>query len=297
MFDVVYKKYDFPPEGLPSLKNAYMSIKENPDANALFETAQETLLHPNQVVFDDVTAKILEETNLQHYTLNAVICIFCLDALGDIYKEQNNQEQFDKRVEALKPQLLRCKEKHDLWGLEECFWQWMFHGWQCAHIGRLTFEPFHHFRDITYKGIRKGDPVILIHIPGGKPLNTDEVMESLRLAYDRFKDRFENETVPFMTHSWLIYPPYLNGVFKESGNMYKFAKLFDVIDQNAENYLNFQNIFGCSYPGEKELCNLPQETSLQRNILQFIKEGKVMGQGYGFLLYGKNGIIKDNEKH
>ena len=78
MFEFIYKKYHFQPEGLHSLKNAYTSIKENPDTKALFETAQETLLHPNQVVFDDVTAKILEQTNLHHYTLNAVICISCL---------------------------------------------------------------------------------------------------------------------------------------------------------------------------------------------------------------------------
>ena len=94
-----------------------------------------------------------------------------------------------------------------------------------------------------------------------------------------------------MTHSWLIYPPYSESVFKKGSNLERFARLFDVIESNDEGFSNFATVFGMPY-SEENLEKAPQETSLQRNMLKFIKDGNPMGQGYGMFLYGKNGIIK-----
>lgn len=285
------KKLDFPPDSYSFLEKAFLSVSKNPETAILFQTAKDSLLHPNSVIFDGATAKIIEITELHPYTLNVILCISCLESLEKIYEQAKLGKNLDKHINSLKPQLIRCKEEHNIWGITNGFWQWMFHEWQCVKLGRLEFEPFYHFIDIPYKGIKKGDFAILIHIPGGSPLDMDEVMESLRLGYNYFKDKFENEVVPFFTHSWLLYPPYMNGVFKEGANLQKFASLFDIIAQNNGEFINFSNIFGCPYPG-KDLTNVPQQTSLQRNMLKFIEQGYDMGQGYGFLLYDKNGIKK-----
>ncbi len=291
MFIQLCKELDFPVESLPVLEKAYQSVTENTEVNILFQTASDSLLHPNNILYDEATAKIVETIKIHPYTLNIVLCISCLESLSKIYEEARLKEKFDKHVTVLKAQLISCKEKSDIWGVKEGFWQWMFHDWHCVKLGRLKFEPFYHFCDVSYKGIKKGDPVILIHIPGGSPLDVEEVMESLKNGYNYFKDRFENRIVPFITHSWLIYPPYLNGVFKEGGNLQKFARLFDIIGKNEGDFVNFSNIFGCPYPGE-DLSNVPLKTSLQKNMLQFIMQGKVMGQGYGIFLYDENGIVK-----
>jgi hypothetical protein len=209
-----------------------------------------------------------------------------------MYEEAGKSKVLEECVGYLKPRLLSCKKDSDVWGIKDGFWQWMFHELNCVTLGRLEYEPFHHFCDTPYKRIKKGDPVILIHIPRGKSLEMDEVTESLASAYAYFKDRFENETVPFMTHSWLLYPPFFNGVFKEGGNIQRFASLFDIISENTAGFQNFPNVFGCPYPGE-DLSRVPKETSLQRNMLNFIMQGNVMGEGYGIFLYGKNGIVKE----
>jgi hypothetical protein len=198
----------------------------------------------------------------------------------------------DTFVKNLKPNLLRCKDDHGVWGIKDAFWQWMFHELWCERLGRLEFEPFHHFCDVDYKGIKKGDPVILIHIPRGKSLDMDEVMESIALGYERYKNQFEDEIVPFMTHSWLLYPPFLREVFKKGGNLQKFSELFDIIAENEAGYANFPNVFGCEYPKFGDLGSVAQDTSLQRSMLEFIKRGNLMGEGYGIFLYGKNGIAK-----
>ena len=80
-------------------------------------------------------------------------------------------------------------------------------------------------------------------------------------------------------------------MFKEGGNVQEFAKLFDIIDENAADFQNFPNVFGCTYPGG-DLSNVPQETSLQKSMLKFINQGNVMGEGYGIFFYGKDGLLK-----
>lgn len=286
------KELDFPGESLSVLERAYLSVTENADVDKLFQTAQDSLLRAHQLVFDDATKQLLKLTNLPAYTLNALLCISALEPLGKIYEAAGKMESFDQYVRTLKQTLISCKEQFGVWGIQTAFWQWMFHDWRCAELGRLIFEPYYHFSDVSYHGIQKGDPVILIHIPAGTPLDMDEVMESLSRGYHYFKDRFPEEVVPFITHSWLLYPPYLNGVFKEGGNLQKFAGLFDVISQN-ENYSDsFEHVFDRPYPGKENLRDVPQKTSLQRNMLQFIKQGNAMGDGYGIFLYGKNGIIR-----
>ena len=291
MFTEICKALDFPPESYNTLTEAYLSLTDNQEANTLFQRAVDTLLTPNEVVFNEMSAKLTELKAIHPYTLNMVLCISVLEPLGKLYEDAGLTEELETHKKALKQKLQSCKENFGMWGLEDCFWQWMFHELNCVSLGRLEFEPFHHCSDVEYKGIKKGDPVILIHIPRAKSLDIDEVMDSLALGYERFKDRFDNGVVPFMTHSWLLYPPFLSEVFKKGGNIQKFAELFDIIAENTAGYQNFPNVFGCPYPGE-DLSGVPQETSLQRSMLEFIKRGNLMGEGCGIFLYGENGILK-----
>ena len=290
MFMQLCKTLEFPSESFSTLEKAYLSVKENQKANALFLTAQQSLLKPNGIAFKEATAGITEIIDIHPYTLNLLLCVCCIDPLRKAFAEAGLEKKLDEEIDRLRADVLSCKTNFNVWGVKKGFWQWMFHELNCITLGRLEYEPFHHF-SVPYGGIKKGDPVILIHIPGGTLLKMDEVEKSLECAYEYFKGRFDNETVPFITHSWLIYPPFLNGVFKEGGNVQKFAELFNIIDQNTAEFQNFSNVFGCAYPGE-DLSRVPQETSLQRSMLKYIMQGNLMGEGYGIFFYGKNGIEK-----
>lgn len=286
------KELGFPEESIAVFEETYQTVMCDPDAKIQFSLAKDSLLRPNTAAFYESTEKIIAMTKVHPYALNLVLCVACLEPLRKIYDDLGLQEKYNIYLNNLKPLLIKCKESSGVWGLTEALWNWIFHAWQCVKLGRLHYEPYFHFSNVSYKGIHKGDPVILIHIPGGAPLNMDDVMESLAMAYLHFKSRFQNETVPFITHSWLIYPPYQNGVFKEGGNLQKFIKLFDVIEAGDEHFGNFSTVFGCPYPG-KDLSGVPQKTSLQRNMLEYLKQGGIMGQGYGIFFYGKNGIEKN----
>ena len=292
MFLEICMGLEFPEESIDTFEAAFVAATENSDLKARFERAKNCFLYPNEIVFGEVTSELAKATGVNIYTLFAVLCAASFEELSEMYEKAGKRDMLDTFVENLKPQLIRCKEEHGVWGIEDGFWQWMFHELWCERLGRLEFEPFHHFCEQPYRGIKKGDPVILIHIPRGNFLDIGEVMESIAMGYERYKDRFKDEIVPFMTHSWLLYPPFLREVFKEGGNLQKFAELFDIISQNEAGYQNFPNVFGCRYPKDGDFSAVPQNTSMQRSMLEFIKRGNLMGEGYGIFLYGRDGILK-----
>jgi hypothetical protein len=292
MFTDICNELGLPSESVATLEEAYIWLTEDASVKDLFAVARETLLTPNEIVFNDVIARIGKISKIHPLTVNIVLCISCIEPLKAAFEAAGKSDKLDIQLGYLKQRFLSCKEECGVWGIHDPFWQWMFHELWCERLGRLEFEPFYHFSEKTYKGIKKGDPVILIHIPRGKSLEMDEVMESLAMGYERYKGRFENEIVPFMTHSWLLYPPFLREVFKKGGNLQKFSELFDIIDQNEAGYQNFPNVFGCKYPENGDFSTVPQNTSMQRSMLEFVKRGNIMGEGYGIFFYGKDGIIK-----
>ena len=290
MFIELCKELDFPEESLSDLNDAYLCVTENPETKKLMQAAIEGLASNNQVWFDDARDEIIKITDLNRYVLEMVIAVSAFERISQNYKAVGLTENFEKHKATYRSKLISCKEKLGVWGINDAFWQSMVHELYSVRLGRLRYEPFHHFIDVPYKHIKRGDPIVLLHIPSGSPLDTSEVMDSLKLAYEHFKDRFDGDTVPFVTETWLLYPPFLNGVFKEGGNTQRFAALFDIIDQSTTGFADFSYVFKCAYPGE-DLSALPQNTSLQRNMLEFIKQGNVMGRGYGIFLYNQNGIV------
>ena len=294
MFQQICKKLNFPQESIAVFENAYATIMENPEAARAFEITCGVMLHPDNNAFDENAPIISEATGLHPYTVNMVLQLFCLEPLRKIYLEEGFSEEFFwELTQKMRKQLLSCMEEYQVWGNVYGLWEWVFHEWQCVRLGRLCFEPYPHFCDVSYKGVKKGDPAILIHIPGGEPLNMDAVMDSLKQGYEYFKDRFPGGVVPFFTGSWLLYPPYMESVFPKEGNVQKFASLFHILEQYVDDtYENFPSVFGCPFIGA-DFSKLPQKTTLQRNLLAFLKEGNPMGSAYGIFFYDENGIVAD----
>lgn len=291
MFRLFCEKLNFPEDAIAEFENAYKVIMENPEAAKAFEAARGGIIHPDDNVFGENAPQIIDITGIHQYTVNMVLQLSCLEPVRKIYLENGfSEEYFWKLAGGVRNRLLSCYEEHKVWGNTLDVWEWVFHEWQCLRAGRLTFEPYHHYCDVSYKGIKKGDPIILIHIPSGAPLKIDEVMASLKQGYEHFKNCFENGIVPFAARAWMLYPPYLNGVFTEGGNLKKFASLFHILAEYEDaTFKHFPYIFGCAYCGQ-DFSKLPQKSTLQRNLIEYLKNGNLMGSGYGILLYGENGI-------
>lgn len=292
MFRQLCEKLKFPEESITVFENAYNVITQNPVAAQTFEIACEGLLQPDVNKFEENVPIIAELTGLHQFTIHIVAQLFCLKPLKNIYLENGFSEDFFWRLaQNISNHLSACKKENNIWGNELGIWEWVFHEWQCVRLGRLNFEPIPLYCNASYKEVKKGDLIILVHVPSGEPLKIESVMDSLKQAYQHFKNRFPNNAVPFATKAWLLYPPYMESVFPKGGNLQKFASLFHILEEYPDDtYKHFPYIFGCSYDGD--FSKLPQKTTLQKNLLEFLKKGNLMGSAYGILFYDENGIIE-----
>lgn len=294
MFLRICQKLNFPRESFAPLEKAYRTIREDARVAPAFQQACESLLRPDGNVFRPAVEQIAETTGIPLHTVHLVVQVHCLAPLRQIYAENGFREEFFWELAGMiGPQMRACRQVYGHWGNETGLWPWVFHEWQCVRLGRLVFEPMAQWGDVAYRGIQKGDPVILIHIPEGDPLDMDQVTDSLRQGYAYFKDRFAGGVVPFVTDTWLLYPPYQASVFPEGGNVRKFAGLFHILSQYVdETYENFPSVFGCPFQGA-DLGQMPQKTRLQRNLLAYLQAGNPMGAAHGIFLYGEDGILTD----
>lgn len=292
MFRELCEKLEFPEESIAAIQKAYDVIMANAKAAEAFEITCGGVLKPNDNIFDENAPIIAEATGLHPYTINVVVQLYCLEPLRQIYSEEGFSEEFFWRLAGgMRGRLLSCYKEHNVWGNTLGVWEWVFHERQCVRLGRLTFEPYPLYCNASYNGVGKGDPIILIHIPSGQPLSIDAVMDSLKQGYEYFKNRFQDGIVPFAAKAWMLYPPYLEGVFSEGGNLQRFASLFHILEQYPDaTYKHFPYIFGCSYSGG-DFSNLPQKTTLQRNLVAYLQKGNLMGSAFGILFYGEDGII------
>ena len=171
-----------------------------------------------------------------------------------------------------------CIREIGKWGLGNCVWDWFWRSFEMKvfRLGRLEFEEMEAEEEMIgeHVHIRKGEPVISIHIPAGGPLIEEECRMSIQEAYRLF-----GEGKQYFCHSWLLFPGLKDFLAKES-NILRFQELFEVIktdyrEREAEWRLFGRNCF--------RIADYAEDTSLQRRIKQYLLSGGSLGNGWGIL--------------
>lgn len=97
-------------------------------------------------------------------------------------------------------------------------------------IGRLQFNMNGAKFDAPEYGLRKGDPVIDMHIPASGPLLKEECVQSVAMAREFFAKFYpEYHFDCFTCSSWLLWEG-LSEYLGENSNILKFQKLFDIVE-------------------------------------------------------------------
>lgn len=117
---------------------------------------------------------------------------------------------------------------------------------------------------------------IKIHIPQSDNLNIKEVEKSLNNVEEYLKEHFKNintTNVIYYTESWLLSPE-LPNLLNSSSNILNFQKYFNIIEikENKEDF-------------EKFVINNSKRrnTTLQRNLLDYLNNNKILHIGIGIL--------------
>ena len=267
-----------PEEAADYCEEVFAKIKADSESFSLLTTAE----HRYMMGFDpgkEATA-LAQKMGIHRYTVDLIILLYSSLRLRRLYEANSySDEMFVSTI------LLNLGYTTEtcmkLNGIIGCAYFYAYHtmfNLTRFRLGRLHFEltrmPFD-YKDIC----KKGQMVLSCHIPASGPLLLDEVEESFKLAYDFFKI---SGPMVIVCSSWLLYPRFYEEVFKKGSNLSKFYELFDIVESNERAITaDAWRVFGTL---ETDLDKLPQETTLQRNLLAFLKSGNSMGGGYGVLV-------------
>ncbi len=190
-----------------------------------------------------------------------------------------------------------CRDNFHTEGLDELNWIMHHMNMNIFKIGRLQYQKMLYYGNKSYEkngeSVKFGDKVLNVHIHRGEKLDYRECEKSFIEAQEFFAKYYpEFPNNRFMCFSWLLYPE--NKKFMaEDSNILKFPRLFDIVSQHEDPASAYRWLFGVRYKNKDMLKNkkkygnygltehLPQDTSLQRNAVEYIKNGGTLGDGMG----------------
>ncbi len=296
----------FPEEAILVMEDTYRKLLSNEKTKkCISEGMDYVFLSQDQggaesplKIIKGIIENMAEETGIHFYTVNMVFWLLCVKPLRDIYKEKNLPENMcQDSVMDLKYKLMECKEVYNIWGAETLWFKGFFDLSRFT-FGRLQYDVKKWTKE-DYKGfVKKGDLCFSCHIPSSGPLKPCAVMESFKMLYNFFKNDLKDGKLVIICESWLLYQPMVR-VYEENSNMRKFAEMFDIIeniDPEKNLYSNLRRVYGVVYEGPETLKNLPEDTTLRRNMKRYFEKGGIMGFGVGVILFDGEKIINKQKK-
>jgi len=271
-----------PEEAISQSEKLYEVFKDDSDYKAIMnEIDSETDTHDIETMCE----KLAEKYNLNAHQVELAVLCTCGDISKEIFLRLGYTEQlcFDSAVD-IKCKACECKGLYGYWGTFVFYWCVRVLRGKIHKLGRLEFETCPAAFDFTLEGIsvKEGDPILGVHIPLEGPLLMEDVMESFQRAYDFYGIDY-NGYVIIRCSSWMLFPPFVE-MFKEGSNLKKFVDLFEIYKTDTnDNFRVAWRIFNT-----RDISNpdaLPQDTSLRRKMVEYIKAGGKAGDGYGVTAY------------
>ena len=267
-----------PEEAADYCEEVFAKIKADSESFSLLTAAE----HRYMMGFDPgkEAVALAQRMGVHRYTIDLILLLYSSLRLRRLYEANGYSDEMF--VSTILSNLGYATETcMKLNGIIGCAYFYAYHtmfNLTRFRLGRLHFElvkmPFD-YKDVC----KKGETVLSCHIPASGPLLMEDVEESFRLAYDFFK--FSGPMV-VVCSSWLLYPRFYEEVFKKGSNLSKFYELFDIVESKERSITaDAWRVFGTL---ETDPYKLPRNTTLQRNLCDFLKKGNSMGGGYGVLV-------------
>ncbi len=161
-------------------------------------------------------------------------------------------------------------ESFHSYGFDREWWTTRQLSIQLFRIGSIEYE----LRSV------EGKNAISLHIPSDADLSESKCLQSYKAA-KQFVDQFypDYADCDWSLHTWLLCPD-LKAVLPEGSKILRFQTDFNItqVDYGSQSYMLwvYKN-------KDLPLEQLPEHTSLQRNLKKYLLEGKQMGNGFGYL--------------
>lgn len=282
-----FKEFEYPEADAEALLAAYDKITANEQANAYLSAALAaydadqncdygTAMHQARQAGDTV--------GVHNYTAELLLFICYSRKLKERYIEANlPREIWHDSMLDLRYKLEECRAVCGICGSFVAGWFPGFFNLTRFALGRLQFEI--HVMDNDYRvgdvSVTKGTKTINMHIPrSGQPLSKALYEDAFARAKEFYKDTFVGvDPIPFVCHSWLLYPDTAKFVPKHL-NTYKFLSEFAIMDSHYNDGEDLWRLFDTM---ERHPDRLPADTSLRRAFVTHLQNGGRVGWGFGIL--------------
>lgn len=287
------ERLGFPKEHLTVFKNTCEALGRVGGEEAMIKAAH-AFLSDKKMKAADAAAALpawAERIGASPYTLNAlfILSVYLLDR--ENYIARYGEEIFLTTAADLVCKTAECVASDDAVGTFDLSWFHYLMRGEILGLGRLQYHIVP-FRMESYEGhgltLKKGDPVINIHIPSSGKLTEEMCFDSYRRAYRHFRPSFEGDILPFVCHSWLLYKRN-DEFFPEGSNLSRFATDFEILDSYPDDSHDVWRIFGKRYT---DYSALPRQTRLQSALADFLAAGNSLGHGYGFFAHDGESIVR-----
>ena len=145
-----------------------------------------------------ITEELSKKTNLHKYTVYLTLLLEQALKTEDLYKKKNLPRSL--YIDTMRDLLYKnneCKAVHGIVGTFVEHWFYNFFVLERFKFCSLQVEKASFAID-EYKHLKKGDIVFNMHIPSAGPLNIDDVMTSLKQAYEYHKNDFDGDIMAFV---------------------------------------------------------------------------------------------------
>lgn len=190
------------------------------------------------------------------------------------YKEKGiSREVFTDTMKCFTRFVKEHQESYGVYGFDRGFWTGRQLSMLLFRIGELEYE---FLEDTTLYGKK----VIDIHIPSDARLTAEACLESAEKAGKFLKTYFaEKADLPFMCCSWLLSPA-LESLLPKEANINRFRGLFVLEEWQKEEEDFMQWVYK-----RTDYCleELPEETSLQKKMKEYLLAGGKVGTAKGKL--------------
>lgn len=154
------------------------------------------------------------------------------------------------------------------YGFDRGWWTYRQLSFVLFRIGELEYE----YRD--------DEKTIHLHIPSDSNISIEKCKKSLD-EFNLFTSKyFPEKNYPIVCNSWLLSPA-LDELLPPQSNIVKFKNCFDIVSWNKTEKDFLQWVFGRI---DTEYDKLPEKTSLQRNMKEYLINGGSVGSAFGRLI-------------
>lgn len=141
--------------------------------------------------------------------------------------------------------------------------------------------------------VNKDSYALGMHIPSGEPLTASSCEESVKLAFEFFDNIVPDKKIDVIICSSWLFDDQIPSILPSTSKLSSFNEEFYLLPIKGSDAQTFERVFNQK---EKDLSNLPSETSMQRAFLKFIQEGGHFRLGSCFLHRDCTGWGKGSDK-